>query len=510
MEPAGEQADGHGIRAVSAALDGRVARPVARNFTALAGSQSLTIVLHFAAFAVLASRLGPGRLGTYVFAVAVPDLLRPVVDFGFKATVTREVSQDPGHERALVPNLFYARAALGAVCYGAAALLLAPLGYGGADRAGALVAGVIVLLVALESFQVVLEVRLRMGWVAVAGLAESVALVAGVAVLAHGHAGVAAFLWLYVAVNALSLGIVAGRALPLGRFDWRPVTRLWWPVARAAAPLGAAALLTALYYRLGVFILARAHSPDAVGQYGAGYRFLDTVSVFPGLLMAVLNPVLARSVVAGRAVLRRRYEAVVHLGSVVAVGVGVIGAMTAWRVLPHVRGFRQYHGAGVVLSILAPAAGLIVIGTVLSGVLFSAHRQRLILAVAAAVLALDVGLDVALIPPLSYVGAAVATTAGEAASTVALAVAVRRRLGLGWPRARLRRVVAAGAASAVVLLAGYALDPFAQAAAGVLGYLVALVLTGALTRADLAGFRRGATPDAEPALAPVPALAARR
>ncbi|HET6793215.1 MAG TPA: polysaccharide biosynthesis C-terminal domain-containing protein [Acidimicrobiales bacterium] len=479
--PPGPEADD-----VSRALDGPVARPMARNATAITGARVLSTVLHFGAFALIAGHLGPARMGDYVFALAIPDLVGPLVDFGFQSTVTRDVAQDPAEERALVPNLFYMRLVLGLIVYAVAVGVLSGAGYAAIQRDAGLVAGLLILVTAAESFQVTLEVRLRLGFVAVGDLAEAVALAAGVVVLSRVGAGVLAFVWLYVAVNCLNIGIVAVRALALRRFRWRPRPHTWAGVARVAAPLGAAALVTGLYYRMNVLILARTHASSAVGEYGAGYRFVDTVGVFPGLLMAVLGPVLARSLVAGPDRLRRRYSQLVHLISVPAALVAVMGPMTAWRALPAVHSFSQYKGAGTVLAVLSPAASFILIGTVLAGVLFSAHQQRLILAVALAVLAVNAALDFGLILPFSYIGAAAATSAGEAVSAVALAVAVRRRLGIPWPMRRLRQVLAASGLTAAALAVGYLLPPFAQIALGLAVFAWALKATGALTADDVA------------------------
>ena len=495
---------------VAASLDGRVGRPVARNVLALSGAQGASTLLHLVWFALLTSHLGAAGLGVYVFAVAVPDLLGPVVDFGFTAIAARDVAQDPAREAVLVPNLVYLRVVVALVGSAATLAVLHLAGYRPTEVHAATVAIVITLLTTLRSFQVSLEVRLRMGWVAIGNLAEALVLVGGVAVLIHRHAGVTAFIWLYVAANALSVAVSTARALQLGRFHFTPVPAVLGPLIRTAAPLGAAGVVTGLYYRLDVFVLAWVQTSNAVGQYGAGYRFVDAVAVFPGLMVAVLNPVFARSFSAGREVLRRRYATVMHLATVPTVILGVGGAMTAWRTLPALHAFRHYHGGGVVLAVLCPAAGLILLGSVASAVMFAAHEQRLLLGVAVAVLGLNALLDVTLIPTFSYVGAAAATTAGEAASVVALAVAIRRRLGVGWPLERLAQSLGAGAILALVLGVGYLLPPLVQLGIGVVAAPLAVLSTGALRPSDLAWLRREvegatATNTAAPASTPSPA-----
>ncbi|HVA41876.1 MAG TPA: oligosaccharide flippase family protein [Acidimicrobiales bacterium] len=484
------EGDNGALTEIGAVLDGRVGRRVAWNATLLSGAQGANLLLHLVWFALLSSHLGPGPLGTYVFAVAVPDLLGPVVDFGFTAMVARTVAQEPRREGGLIPNLFYLRLVVAAACYGATIGFLHLIGYHPATVHAATVATIIALLTTMQSLQVTLEVRLKMAWVAIGNLVESLILVGGVVLLVHHHAGLVAFIWLYVAATGVSLAVAAGRALTLTGYRWRPEPAAMGPVIRAALPLGATGVITGLYYRLDVLVLARVHNSTAVGQFGAGYRFIDAFAAFPGLLVALLNPVFARAAGRGGEILRRRFGVAMHLATVPTVIFGVSGAMVAWRALPALHAFRHYHGGGEVLAILSPAAGLILMGSVLSGVLFNSHQQRLLLAVAVGVLTVNLVLVGVLVPVFSYLGAAAATTAVEAVSVAALAVASHRRLGTGWPLDRLRQTLLAGGLLAAVLAMGYLLPPLVQLALGAVAAPVLVVATGALSRADLAVLRR--------------------
>jgi O-antigen/teichoic acid export membrane protein len=476
---------------VASILEGRVGSPVARNAAVLWVAQGVTLGLHGVWFALVSSRLGPTGLGIFVFAVAVPDLLGPFIDFGFKAMVAREVARDPAKESQLVPNLFYLRLLVALVCLGGTFVFLHLAGYHHATIRASEVASLIAVALTLQSFQVSLEVRLRMGAVAAANLAEALVLVGGVVVLSHRGSGLLSFVWLYVLANLLSLSVVVARAWSLSRYHWFPDPLPLRPVVRAALPLGATGVITGLYYRLDVFVLDRFHGASALGQFGAGYRFLDTASVFPGLLVALLNPVFARSVAVDRGLMQRRYSAAMHLGTVPSVMLAVGGTMTAWRALPALHAFRHYHAGGEVLAILSPAVGLVLLSSVLSGVLYNAQQQRVLLVVALALLGANATLGFALIGPFSYTGAALAITIGEGAATVALAWTTHRRLGITWPWKKTGRALAAGGLLAAALGAGYLLSPLAQLAVGIVITPAAVLVTGALSRSDLSLLAKG-------------------
>lgn len=475
----------------------QVARRMTRGFAALGVGRVATLGLQLLAFALVAAHLGPAGVGAYTFALAFYSLFAYVTNFGVRAIAMRDITQQPDRERELVTNLFYLRLVMGALGYGILVVALTLGGYSSVERQAGLVAGVLLVVLALESFQVILEVRLRMGWVSIAAVVQGVVLAAGSLVAAIQGAGVIGFLWVFVASNVANFAIVATVALrQTGHLRWRPRPVLWVRLARAAVLLGLAQLCITLYYRLDLLILAAIKPDDDVGQYGAAYRVLETFVVVPSLAMTVLTPVIAASVVAGVAVLQRRYGHLMHLIALLSFPVAVAGMMTAARVFPAIPGFAAFDGAGVALAVLAPAAPCIFFGTALSAVLVSGHEQGRLLTVSFVGLVLNVALNVALIPPFSFVGAAVATTATEVAVVVGLVHMIRRHVGVAWPWSRVSRAARASVAMAAVLALGYWLPPFVQLGAGLLSYVVFLLPTGSLRWEDLGGLMGASGPTA--------------
>ena len=431
----------------------RVARRMTRGFVALSSGRIVTLALQLLAFALVAAELGPVGVGAYTFAVAFYSLFAYVTNFGVRAIAMRDIAQQPERERDLVTNLFYLRVVAGGLAYAVLVVVLLVGGYSGLERQAALVTGVLLIVLALESFQVILEVRLRMGWVSIAGVVQGVVLAGGSLAVAAGDGGVVAFLWVFVASNVANFAIVGTVALrQSGRLHWRPRPAIWWSLAKAAVLLGLAQLCITLYYRLDLLILAAIKPEDDVGQYGAAYRVLETFVVVPSLAMTVLTPVIAASVIAGRDVLQRRYGHLLHL-----------------------------------IAILSLAAPCIFFGTALSAVLVAGHEQGRLLWVSFAGLVLNVALNVALIPPFSYRGAAVATALTELVVVTGLVLSIRRHLAVSWPWRRVARAARASLVMAAVLVLASPLPPFAQLALGVVAYVVALLPTGSLRWDDLGG-----------------------
>jgi len=456
------------------------------NLTMLGSTRVLVIGVQFVAFARMAGYLGPVGLGVYTFALGLTSILRPFGNFGFREIATRDVAQERIDERVVLPNLLYWRLLAGVVGYGVLIALVVAGPFSHPEQRAAAIAGLLLVTGAFETMQASLEVRLRMGWVSIANIVEAFAFAVGVLLLAHAHRGIDDFVWLYVGVNTLNMVVIAAVAGAKVHYDWSLRLRSCAPLVKAAIPLGLATLFIGLYYRLDIAILAWVHSANAVGQYGVGYRFLEAASILPALFISVFGPVLARSVHGRPGALQRRYEVGLHLVVLGAVLVGVVGAMTAYRGLPLLPGFSSYHGAGVALSILSPAAGFIFVGTVLSAVMVNGHLQRRLVVISAAVLLLNLLLNLALIPPFSYVGASVATTLSELTVVAASLWVIRTQLRLHLSVRHLKEAGTLGAVLALVLVPGYLLNPFVQMAIGTVVFVAAAVMTRSVTWADVA------------------------
>jgi O-antigen/teichoic acid export membrane protein len=457
---------------------------VARGFSTLLAGRAAVMALQFATLAIWASYLDPAGLGVLTFGLAVAGLFRLLPNFGLVPVLTREVAQRPDQESALVPNVIYIRALLGLVAYGLLALSMLVLDFGSDNARAALIAG-LVLFVVFDVFRSSLEVRLRLGWISVADTIEGSLNLAGAVALAAAEASVESFLVLHVALKALNAAIVMVVASRMVGFRWRPRISVWRPLMAAAVPLGVAGVFMALYYRLDVVLLAWLKPAADVGQYGVAYRFLDAFGVLPAITMTVLAPVFARSFVEGGDSLRRRFRQSTHLLAVAGAYVAVVGGATAWRVLPELPGFGDFEGGGVALSVMCPAAALILLGTVVQGALISGHLQGLLLRIAAAGLAVNVALNLILIPPFTYVGAAAATTATEALLIGLSQRVARRRLGLSWDRRRLIGLAAATALTCAVLAPGFLIDPFIQLGLATAAFAAAVVVLGVLSPHEL-------------------------
>ena len=316
---------------------------------------------------------------------------------------------------------------------------------------------------------------------------------------------------LHAAAGAALLAWRARRALrgrPLPPLDPELRRRL----VRYALGVSAMLALDAVVWQQSELLFLRALSPPVeVGLYAVGFTLVSqAMQLLPGSVTVALFPALSHAVGSDDAgALRRAWHGAVRLLATAAWPAGAVGAALAPQLLRLLYGEAFLPGAAAArLLWLAGAIGAVAAAP--SSLLYALERQRAMVLAALPVAALNLALDVLLIPRHGALGAAIANTAAQLAGAAAVVALARREVGAP-PWGSLARVAVASAlgAGAAHLAAAGGLGPLALvrgalAGAGVAG--LALLVSGELRRLPLADLRRGATTAAAgPHAGPLPA-----
>ncbi len=192
--------------------------------------------------------------------------------------------------------------------------------------------------------------------------------------------------------------------------------------ARDVFPLGAGIVLSALYFRLDLFLVEYWRGIGEVALYNAVFRLVEALRLFPAAILAVLLPVVFKEPTT-RFVLR------------LSIGLTVFGLLVTAvlyplvpRVLDLTYGSRFLEGAAP-FRVLLLAFPLLALNYGLTHAIIGQGGQRRFAAGCAAGLAANLALNALMIPRLGATGAAWATLGTEAFLTAFwLAVLARRRL----------------------------------------------------------------------------------
>lgn len=246
--------------------------------------------------------------------------------------------------------------------------------------------------------------------------------------------GVATAILVVAAVTALTTWAMARRIAPAGSLTRANAPRRRQEFLREAAPVGAALILSALYFRVDVLLLQHWQGAAAVGHYTAVFRLIEALRLFPAAALAIAFPLLCRaeSTQPMRQLTTRLCATAVPL-------VVVVWAVADW-IVPLCFGAR-FGRAVPAFRILLVAFPFMTANYALTTQLVAWRRHAAYAALCAVALVVNVWLNARLIPVLSLEGAAWATVWTEVWLTAGcLAV-----LGFA-PGSREQRVPATGSA----------------------------------------------------------------
>lgn len=475
-------------------------RRAAKNTGVRAAGEIVGKLSTLALFAVLAREVSEADLGVFIFAFAFLGIVLIPIGFGTDPYMLRQVARgrregDPAAARRALDELFWnvlaLKLAVTVPMLAAGAVALVALGYPAETRlVVAVMAGGLLLDLFAKTFHAVFTAYERSELLALSVVAQRLlTAILGVAALLAG-AGLVTVAAIFSLGSVVHLGLAVlfmSRAVGLPRLS---VARARWrPLTRASFPFAVQDVFTVILFKLDAVLLSVLAAEAAVGRYGAAYRLLEST--------LFVTFALNGAFVAMYAYLGRDTEPTVgdvfgrsiKAALVLLVPGALIFGVLAEPVCSLIFGERLAD-AGEALRYLAPVVVLLSVVTLCSSLIVSRRSPGLMVRLSAVMVALNIALNVILIPPYEDVGAAIAMLVTEAAFAVAaLWVAARAVGGVGW------RVVVAGPAVAGTVMGALLValrdEPLLAGACGVVAYALVLVAwERARNPADLAFVRR--------------------
>ena len=197
-------------------------------------------------------------------------------------------------------------------------------------------------------------------------------------------------------------------------------TARWQEFRHDVLPIGAGIVLSALYFRIDVFLVQLWSGAESVALYNAVFRLVEALRLFPAAALAVVLPSLCR---AGDT---RPLMRVAVAVTVFACATTLMLTAAAGWIIPFVYGAR-YADAVPAFRILLFSFPLFSLNYALTHQLIGWDGQRSYAAIAGVALAANVALNAWLIPARGIEGAAWATLLTEAILTAGCSVALGAR-----------------------------------------------------------------------------------
>jgi O-antigen/teichoic acid export membrane protein len=381
-----------------------------RRAVSVAAASAVHSLLAVAASVVLARMLGPEGRGTYAIATLLAMLAGQLGTLGFDTGGTVAIGREPASARRVAGASLLIAGVCGLPL--AAALAGAALGWGGVlfpsvpVSLAVLSAAAVPFLILSALLNGVLAGLGRVAqasWTYASGALAFVALL-GAAWLASGPrlgAAVGAFVVSSVA-TAAALAWTTLRRTGLQLSAVRSTTS---SMAGISLTSHAAHVLHLLHLRLDVFLVNAMLGPLAAGLYSLAQAVCEWAWLLPRAAASTLLPAVAGASAGSGIAETARTSRVVGLAS----GVTVLGlAAVAGVLIPSVFG-EAFAGSVAAVRILAPGIWLGSSAGVLSAFLTGRGRPQFPLLNSLLSLALNVALNLALIPRYGIAGAAAAS-----------------------------------------------------------------------------------------------------
>jgi PST family polysaccharide transporter len=385
--------------------------------------RGVRLLLGFALSLLIARQLGPNGFGIYSFAVSLVALFAFLGQAGLEAILVRQLVHDPEDTAATLSSSLVLRL-VGATLGAAAAIVLA---YMTATEALS-PAPLLVMILSVSGL-------MQAGWVIEPWLQVN----------NEFRRAALAKIGAYVAAAGLRLGALLTEE-PLFYLALASVAEsalctilLWLAAARRrgggpgkirrpdaghlrrmavlVTPMILSAMTVALYSRIDVFMLGVLIGPGAAGLYSAATLLSEGFYLLPSAVMAAAAPRLARLYVANQPSFLRGLSRLVTLLS--GSGLAVVALTLAAASLAITMLFGpEYSDADAILRIHIWSTWMVFVSTACDSWYINHDLRRLYLAKTACAAALNIVLNLLLIPVWQGEGAALATVIAYAFSAI--------------------------------------------------------------------------------------------
>lgn len=408
-------------------------RRVAHNTIIQFAGKVVSTILGVAAVAIITRYLGREGYGQYSTIVAYLQLFGIFTDFGLNLMTVQaiaEIGEDQAKTNKIVSNIFTIRLVSAIILFGLAPLIVVFFPYPLIVKIGiALTTLSFFCIVLLQIISSVFQKALRMDKLALAEVIGRVFLVAGTALAAYFQTGLLGVMGAIILGSVVNFLVAYLYSLKYVRIRLAFDFAYWREIMVRSWPIGLSVIFNLVYLKTDTLILSLFRTQEEVGIYGAPYRVLEIMIMFPIMFAGIILPILASSWAKNdidkfRKIMQKAFDFL----SIIAIPLVVGTWFLAKPIMVLVAG-KEFAPSAPVLQILIIATGVIFIGNLFAHAVVALQKQRpMILAyLATAVIALTGYLI--FIPRYSYFGAAWMTVAAESFIALIAFIMVCKTIG---------------------------------------------------------------------------------
>ncbi|MDD4989602.1 MAG: flippase, partial [Candidatus Pacebacteria bacterium] len=379
-------------------------------------------LLKMLVFIYAARKLGVSEWGLFSYVLALIGLVFTLSDIGINSVITREVSRKDMNESHYISTSFFLKIIL-SFAGSFAVLVLFFLKSPGMIKNLLPLGAIMLFLDSMREFGFALNRAFqRMEVEAITKIASNSVLVVVMLLLTRKSTSASSLLLAYIIAGVVGIAIMT--------FDIRGhfvsifsnfKKNLLWHIFKEAWPIAIISIFGTVLANIDTIILGLFRNFEEVGFYSAAQRPIQIVYLIPGLISTALLPVFSRLVSQEKNEMKTVLGRSITLGILISLPIVTGGLILGTGIITLVLGHSYVNSIGIFKIMLTPIL-VSIPGTIISGALFAAGKQKKILQSIIFGAITNVIFCLVLIPKFGMYGAAISTTLSQLLYNISLII----------------------------------------------------------------------------------------
>lgn len=470
------------------------AQRIAKNAGVLLASQVVSYVFSFFYVMYTARYLGAEGYGVLSFAIAFTGIFGVFSDLGISPLIVREIARDESLAVKYVGNIIVIKIFLVMITFGLIALTINILDYPSQTIKVVYLIALSVIIGSISNiFNSVFQAYEGMEYVSVGRVLSSSFMLIGAFFAINFGFDIVGFASIYCVTSLIFLGysfvICAWKYVSL---EIEADFSFWNSTIREALPFGLTSVSGMIYTYIDSIMLSLMKGDEVVGWYSAAYRLVLCLLFIPSIINTVVFPSMSRFYYSSENSLKFMCEKYFKYMIIVAIPIGVGTLLLADRVILLIFG-DGYVQSIIALRILIWSLVITFIGSAYMQLHGSINRQIIVAKVSGICVAVNIILNLLLIPKFSYIGASVATVITEFILVMVILISAYK-MGYGIQNKKLIKIIFNVFTSSLIMC-GYILyfcnlDSLILILSAILLYFIALYIIGGFDKDDVNLFKQ--------------------
>jgi O-antigen/teichoic acid export membrane protein len=396
-----------------------VIRTIAKNTSVLLLSQIISYILVLFYTIYTARYLGASGFGILSFALALGAILSIFTELGLNTLIVREVSRDKKLANKYIGNTFVLKILLSIITLSLMFIVVSLLKY--SPETATIVYYITISFVVgafTNIFYSIFQAYEEMEYQSIGMIINSIIMFAGVLLIIKYQLSITNFALIYLISSIICL--VFGFIICIWKFILPKIeidTGLWKFLIVEAIPLTLASIFLLIAFKVDTVLLLIINGDEAVGYYNAAYGLMTALMFLPSVYVLAIFPLLSQLHVSSKDLLKRSYEKsfkyLIILGLPIAVGTTLIAGPIILLIYKS-----AFTPSIIALQILIWSIPIIFVNYIIGTAINSINKQRQMVKSTFIVMAMNIILNLLLLPKYGYIAASIITVFTELASFI--------------------------------------------------------------------------------------------